>query len=135
MLAGTGCAGEQATITDAVTSVTTMATKTTDTILAKIHDEGVLEQWATQMSGNLHDPSLVIESGPVWRTRIGFDGANARIDAEAAGDATRLPAGVRESILEAMKGMDSSDPRYQQLLNLIAQDRKEKTGGEQNKTQ
>ena len=125
MIAGAGC-DSNAKIIDSVTSVTTMATTTTKAILDKIGDEGVLETWATKMSGNIHDPALVIESGPVWRTRIGFDGTNARIDLSAHGDATRWPSGVRESILDAMKGMDSSDPRYDRLLTLLSQDRLDK---------
>lgn len=128
-----GCGGPQQQFADkaldTIGTIPAAMTKTTELLGHKIADEGLLERWLAKASANIDDPTLYIETSFAIRSSFGLDGANARIDVDAGGDATRLPNGVRDSILDAMKGMDSSDPRWQQLFQLLAQDRLGKDAG------
>lgn len=87
------------------------------TMSDKIGADGVLKDWLTDLRAQGINPSIVIESGPVWRTRIGFDGVSGQFIGTASGVGTYMTPGMNEVILQmATTGSDTQRAQALQIL-------------------
>ena len=91
-------------------------------VAAKIADEGTLQSFTSNLDGHVQDPG--IESYVEIRAAAGVRavGANGNITAAAHGDSTRLPAGMRDALIEQLK-QPISDEQRAAILEILGWNR------------
>lgn len=75
-----------------------------ETLAKKIQDEGVLQAWMLDADGHVQDPGLESYVSATFAAGVRAKGVNGNIVARGNGDSTRLPAGVRESLIKQLDG-------------------------------
>jgi hypothetical protein len=93
-----------------------------ETLNKKIQDEGVLKEWMVGASGHVQNPGVesYVEVRMTGGVRaIGVDG---NVEARGSGDATRLPAGVRDELIKELGG-PISDARRDAIMVILGWNR------------
>lgn len=97
-------------------------------IAQKIEDEGLLKDWL--VNGDLHVNNPGLESYVAVTVAAGVRavGVNGNIVAAVNGDATRLPADMRASLIKQLDG-PISDAQRTAILEILGWNRTNPTGG------
>jgi hypothetical protein len=82
----------------------------------------VLREWATSVDGHVIDPGLETFARVELTTGIRMAGVTGSVNATANGDATRLPAGMRESLINQLDG-PISDAQRTAILTILGWNR------------
>ena len=113
---GTGC------ISKSITGMTDPMGKLADTLANKISDEGVLKEWMAQAGANFNNPKAVAFVRVEVASGIGMEGVDGSIEAKGGGDSTRLPAGVRDELIQQLNG-PLSDAQRAAILEILGWNR------------
>lgn len=97
-------------------------------VTQKIADQGVLNDWASDATANLHDPGM--ESYVRVETAVGvrIAGMDGRFDLGTQGGGTQLPPGVRESLIQQLDG-PISDQQRAAILSILGWNRTQAEAG------
>lgn len=82
-----------------------------DQLGKKVADEGVLEKFLLDADGHVQDPGLESYVQVTMAAGVRAKGINGNIVARASGDSTRLPAGMRETLVKQLDGPLSDEQR------------------------
>ena len=96
----------------------------------KIADEGVLDKFLLDADGHVQDPGLESYIQVTIGAGVRAKGINGNIVAQASGDSTRLPAGVREAMLKELDSPNTSNDRKNATYILLGWNRTAPGGNE-----
>jgi hypothetical protein len=90
----------------------------------QIADQGVIDQFATDIKGNVQDPGVESYVSIKLAAGVRMVGVNGDIDVTTGGTGTVLPAGTRETLIKQLDGPLSDDQRTA-ILEILGWNRKQ----------
>jgi hypothetical protein len=81
-------------------------TNVAEATVEMLKDQGVLDEFLSNVRGAVHNPSLVVSFEDIKKTRFGLEGVNGDIELMTQGTGTQLPAGVRQSLIDVLAGLE-----------------------------
>lgn len=127
LLGSPGCAKALKSL--AGDTVTQTMQNTSNTILEIVKEQGVLKDAALAVDGQAINPGIRIENGLMWVTVVRTEGVSGQMSTAANLDATRLPRGVLDSIIDNCQRTTRTPEEFAACMKVLTEFNRSPAGG------